>query len=1203
MTTTEHDSDHDERDDEDDRAAPGLLRAGQHQAGFETRRQKQLIASAIFGKPPAPTMLQRYTVLRELGAGGMGMVYLAYDDQLDRRVAIKLLRSRSTNPEAQTRLQREAQAMARLSHPNVVTVYEVGSVDDELFVAMEYVKGHNLRDYLGQTSRTWAEILAVFMPAGEGLAAAHAAGLVHRDFKPDNVLVGDDGRVRVADFGLAYGMRELPKPDPDANPNANPDANPNADLAGVVDPLRTPLTKTGALLGTPAYMAPEQFEGKVSDARTDQFSFCVALWEGLYGRRPFAGANLARLAEAVSTGNIDAPGHDTAKVPPWLRAVVERGLAPDPDARWPSMPALLSALALDPIAQRRRRVRARAITTATVLLLGALAWLAASELQHNARQRYWNALTEQLLDIERARGLGQATDDAERARAATKMSVYRSYRAKIGITDHSDPTIAATLLKEIGDSGRTDPAWISAANLTLGRPLSHALLTGHDDTIFALAFAPGEDALYSAAADGEVWRWEFSNATGASGRGELLFAHEGTVTSLVLDPTGQLLVSASEDGTVRAWPTTATANPNPQLLTRHAAGVTAARFDPSGRVLATSSRDNSARLIELDTRVTTVLGGHTKAVQAVSFDPTGARVLTASSDNTARLWRVEDGAPLALLEGHTRPVFHAQFVGEDWVVTGSDDGTVRGYRLHADAGEPGFVTDHGAAITDHGAAITDHGAAITAIATSGSRFASADVNGSVRVVTPSAPELAVSIEGHTGGVWALAFTPDNNHLITTSFDGTARVSSADGRGPARVLIGHREPLLRLAISSSGRWLATGSWDTDVRTFDLERAPLEIPLAAHKAPLQRVAIDRQGTRVLTASSDATARLWDARTGSELGVLRGDQPLNVAVFSPDGERVATGHSDGAVLIWELASGNQLRLDEHESAVRDLAFSPTGDRLASAGSDGVTRIWDAQTGALLLELRGHDDAVLQVEFGELGARVFTASADATLRVWDARTGAVQAVLTGHEGAIRSFARSPDPGDDQLATASDDHSARIWPDDDPTHALVLRGHTKKLHAVAFDPAGTQVVTASADGTARIWDAHTGAPLATLRGHSQALWGAMFIDSTHVVSHADDNTLRLWTLGRDASTIELSGHTQPVTGLALSPDARWMVSASVDGSARIWDISQLSSDPAVLVERLRAATVACLGVDQRMRDLGESQAEAEAEVARAACQ
>jgi tetratricopeptide (TPR) repeat protein len=280
----------------------------------------------------------------------MGVVYSAYDPKLDRRVALKLLRGdRPLSVGSSARLAREAQTMARLSHPNVVAVYDVGTVEDQVFVAMQHIKGKTLSAWLRERRRGWSEILAAFRMAGAGLAAAHAAGIIHRDFNPDNVLIGDDGHVRVTDFGLAHILSNntpegtLTEPTPTATP----------------DQL---LTTHGHNRGTPAYMAPEQADAAPIDARSDIFSFCVALYEALYGERPFAGGTLGELRDAVRTGVRD-PSRGS-NVPLWVRRIIMRGLAHEPAKRFPSMDALLSALRRDPAAARRRLMLGGAILAA-----------------------------------------------------------------------------------------------------------------------------------------------------------------------------------------------------------------------------------------------------------------------------------------------------------------------------------------------------------------------------------------------------------------------------------------------------------------------------------------------------------------------------------------------------------------------------------------------------------------------------------------------------------------------------------------------------------------------------------------------------------------------------------------------------------------------------------------------------------------------
>jgi eukaryotic-like serine/threonine-protein kinase len=327
---------------------------------------RKVVAAAITGKTlavgtPAPdeadalaslidvSINQRYVIEAVLGRGGMGTVYLARDQTLSRNVALKLHRAGSGND----RLHREAIAMAKLAHPNVVTVFEIGSVDDRMYVAMEYVRGETLRDWLTSDKPSWRAIVEMLLQAGAGLAAAHSAGLIHRDFKPENVLVGEDGRPRVSDFGLARH-------------GATRDAKPSGMLSGA-------MTQSGAILGTPAYMSPEQLGGDTVDARTDQFAFCVVAWESLFGKRPFVGNTLAALEDAIHRGDIQRPAR--SNVPQRVRDVIERGFAVKPSDRYADMPALLGALRSAAVPRTKKYL---ALGLAAAALLGGGAYAATS---------------------------------------------------------------------------------------------------------------------------------------------------------------------------------------------------------------------------------------------------------------------------------------------------------------------------------------------------------------------------------------------------------------------------------------------------------------------------------------------------------------------------------------------------------------------------------------------------------------------------------------------------------------------------------------------------------------------------------------------------------------------------------------------------------------------------------------------------------
>ncbi len=317
---------------------------------------------------PPGTVVSRYVLSEAIGAGSGGVVYRAHDPELGRMVALKLVRHQAGGATTwgQTRVEAEAAALARLSHPNVVNVHDAGRFEDQVFVIMELVEGAALSRWLRERPRAWREVVAVMADAALGLGAAHAAGLVHRDVKPDNVMVGTDGRARVTDFGLAL-----------------------VQTTAVSDDAEVRTGTTARLAGTPAYMAPEVFAGRPADARSDQFGFCVTLYAALTGEHPFdeghAPSSVREWASAISAGAFrPAPAPD--RFPPSVYALVRRGLSPAPQDRHPSMDDLERALRAT-ITARGRGLPRRRTAAAVVLGIAAAGVVAIAITSHPSKPR------------------------------------------------------------------------------------------------------------------------------------------------------------------------------------------------------------------------------------------------------------------------------------------------------------------------------------------------------------------------------------------------------------------------------------------------------------------------------------------------------------------------------------------------------------------------------------------------------------------------------------------------------------------------------------------------------------------------------------------------------------------------------------------------------------------------------------------------
>jgi len=401
------------------------------------------------------TTIDRYVVLDRVGAGGMGEVFRAYDPMLGRVVAIKRVRSQAgdRSVEESQRLRREAQAIAQLSHPNVIAVHDVGTHEGQLFMAMELVEGLPLGRWLAQRNPSRAAVLGVFLQAARGLAAAHDAGIVHRDFKPSNVLVGDDGRVRVLDFGLARRVTSRPPRGSEAGPEL------------LASALEEAVTRPGDAAGTPRYMAPEQFLLRAVDGRADQFAFAVALYEAVVGKRPFAGETPVEVARAAIRGEIE-PVPDEAGLPAWLVRLMRRGLSFKPIDRFASMHEVIEELSRD---RHSERVAHKGGADAPDL------FAAFPPPEHGDTKERVARLRRELEEVEALKRRGDFAAAADRCRALSEQAADLEYLPLVaaclyalGSLQHKtgDPASAeATLYRAADLAARVGDDWQVANSL------------------------------------------------------------------------------------------------------------------------------------------------------------------------------------------------------------------------------------------------------------------------------------------------------------------------------------------------------------------------------------------------------------------------------------------------------------------------------------------------------------------------------------------------------------------------------------------------------------------------------------------------------------------------------------------------------------------------------------------------------------------
>jgi WD40 repeat protein/tRNA A-37 threonylcarbamoyl transferase component Bud32 len=1036
------------------------------------------VPATIIGDWPR---VRSYEILSVIGTGGMGIVYKAMHLGLRRTVALKMLRgSALADPEFRQRFAAEAEAVARLQHPNIIQVFEVGSVDARPgesdfnpFIALEFVEGGSL---IRRTDKPQPPLEAarIVEKLARAVHSAHQLGVIHRDLKPANVLLTQDGEPKIADFGLAKQV------------------GPERDSADRF------VTQAGMVLGTPEYMAPEQANGDHPTAAIDIYALGVILYELLTARVPFQAATafetlaLARTQEPVSPRRLQ-PG-----VPRDLDTICLKCLQKEPARRYSSAEALAADLrrvceGRTILARRatgperlarwcwRNPVVAASLIVVVGTFLGAFAlvsrsyWLAEEARQEEVKQR----------------------QESERKELAERRERYRAnlIAAASALQDH-DVVTAGRLIEAVPEEYRN---W-EGRHLHSRLDAARVVLPGPDDRAQqAVVSADGRRAaLYSD--QGAVWIWDTigrrrilhldshlgltASQFSSDGQTFAYLGREGRVVLVDLDSgrerlrigagneppvgfelstDGKRVVTIEHDKSVSIWDAASgrrvnllrPREPRPEGIVlarngRHALYRTddwkmlvwdldtgeereiqnsrrqewhSIWFNPAGtRVMTVQDyRTNIIQMWDVATgREVRSLTGHGNSITAHAFSPDGSRLATASRDQTIRLWNAETGEPIAILRGHR--------------------GWVHSVSFNAD----------------------------------GKRLVSGSLDHTVHIWdTASAVELVV-LHGHKAEVTSVAYSADGAEIVSASRDGTVRIWDAHAAESGNVLRGHTSFVYRVAFHPDGERVASSAWDGTVRLWEASTGR-QTALLSHgdEKIVGSVAFDPTG-RLLASRTRTAVRIWNIETGAEL--RRWNFPLSSyrdtqVVFSPDGRFLAAGCETGVVRLWNVDDGREVAtLRGHRDDIRDLAFSPDGQRLASAGEvgDRTIRIWDLSTLNSIQVLEGHTDAVYALAFSTDGRWLASGSMDGTVRLWDSDNWSVVSVLK-HGPNVYSVAFTRD--NTRLACACADNSIRFWDTSTFQEVAVLRGHADYVHSLAFSPDGTRMASASGDFTVRIWD------------------------------------------------------------------------------------------------------------------------------------